>query len=135
MLRNCGEHFLTYAEKAMNDYHIMRNELLRIKQKEHGVVDLLSAFGIFRLVTPECISDFRKQYPEIEFHYRECPDKQIERWFQSGEGNVAFSLAPCDEELYDVLELASFPVELLVNKHHPLSKKKSVTIEDLRNTR
>ena len=129
----CGEHFLTYAEKAMNDYHIMRNELLRIKQKEHGVVDLLSAFGILRLVTPECISDFRKQYPEIEFHYRECPDKQIERWFQSGEGNVAFSLAPCDEELYDVFELDSFPVKLLVNKHHPLSKKESVTIEDLRN--
>ena len=131
-LTECGQHFLTYAENASKEYHAMRNELLRIKQKEHGIVDLLSAFGILRLVTPECISDFRKKYPEIEFHYRECPDKQIERWFQSGEGNVAFTLAPCDEELYDVLELASFPVKLLVNKQHPLSKKESVTIHDLR---
>ena len=67
----------------------MRKELLRLKQKEHGVVDLLSAFGIIRLITPECIRDFKEKYPDIEFHYRECPDKQIERWFRAGEGFVS----------------------------------------------
>lgn len=131
-LSECGKHFLEYAVKAKSEYHDMRNDILRIKQKERGVVDLLSAFGILRLVTPECIMDFRRKYPEIEFSYRECPDKQIERWFLAGEGNVAFSLAPCDEEVYDVLELESFEVKLLVNKKHPLSRKSSVTIEDLR---
>ena len=75
---------------------------------------------------------FKEKYPDIEFHYRECPDKQIERWFRAGEGNVALSLAPCDETLYDVLELESFPVKLLVNKDHPLARKSSVTIEDLK---
>ena len=131
-LSECGQHFLEYAKKANSGYHKMRQELLRIKQKERGVVDLLSAFGILRLITPECLRDFKEKYPEIEFHYRECPDKQIERWFQAGEGNVAFSLAPCDEALYDVLELESFQVKLLVNKAHPLSRKSSVIIEDLK---
>ena len=131
-LSECGRHFFEYAKKANSEYHKMRQELLWIKQKERGVVDLLSAFGILRLITPECLRDFKEKYPEIEFHYRECPDKQIERWFQAGEGNVAFSLAPCDEALYDVLELESFPVKLLVNKAHPLSRKSSVIIEDLK---
>ena len=131
-LSEAGRHFLEYAKKAMKEYCDMRNELLRIKQKEHGVVDLLSAFGIVRLVTPECILDFKKKYPEIEFHSRECPDKQVERWFLAGEGNVAFSLAPCDEEKYDVSELSAFPVKLLVNENHPLSRKETVTIQDLR---
>ena len=131
-LSEAGRHFLEYAKKAMKEYFDMRNELLRIKQKEHGVVDLLSAFGIVRLVTPECILDFKKKYPEIEFHSRECPDKQVERWFLAGEGNVAFSLAPCDEEKYDVSELSAFPVKLLVNENHPLSRKETVTIQDLR---
>lgn len=131
-LSECGQHFFEYAKKANSEYHKMRQELLWIKQKERGVVDLLSAFGILRLITPECLRDFKEKYPEIEFHYRECPDKQIERWFQAGEGNVAFSLAPCDEALYDVLELESFPVKLLVNKAHPLSRKSSVIIEDLK---
>ena len=131
-LSECGQHFFEYAKKENSEYHNMRQELLRIKQKERGVVDLLSAFGILRLITPECLRDFKEKYPEIEFHYRECPDKQIERWFQAGEGNVAFSLAPCDETLYDVLELESFPVKLLVNKAHPLSRKSSVIIDDLK---
>lgn len=131
-LSEAGKCFLEYARKSKIEYNSMRNEILRIKQSEHGVVDLLSAFGILRLVTPECLVEFKQKYPEIEFHYRECPDKQIERWFQSGEGNVAFSLAPCDEELYDVLELGSFPIKLLVNKKHPLAKRSSVRIQDLR---
>lgn len=131
-LSECGRYFLEYAKKTQSEYYNMRNDILRMKQKERGVVDLLSAFGILRLVTPECLMDFKEKYPEIEFHYRECPDKQIERWFQSGEGNVAFSLAPCDEKLYDVLEFVKFPIKLLVNKKHPLSQRESVTIEDLK---
>lgn len=130
-LSECGQYFLEYARNAKLEYHDMRNNILRIKQKERGVVDLLSAFGILRLVTPECLMDFKMKYPEIEFRYRECPDKQIERWFGSGEGNVAFSLAPCDEQLYDVLEFMTFPVKLLVNKRHPFSQREAVTIQDL----
>lgn len=131
-LSECGKHFYEYAAQAEEQYHEMRNEILRIKQKEHGVVDLLSAYGILRLVTPECLWDFKNKYSEIEFHYRECPDKQVERWFHNGEGNVAFSLAPCDEEMYDVLELESFPIKLLVNEKHPLARKQTVTIQDLK---
>lgn len=115
-LSECGKRFLEYAKTELEEYHNMRNDILRIRQQEHGVVDLLSAFGILRLVTPECLLDFKSKYPEIELHYRECPDLQIERWFQTGEGNVMFTLAPCDEELYEVLELEAFPVKLLVNK-------------------
>lgn len=131
-LSECGQHFYEYAKKMEKEYHEIRQELLHIKQKEKGIVDLLSAYGILRLVTPECITAFKEKYPEIEFYYRECPDKQVERWFQAGEGNVAFSLAECDEKLYDILELESFPIKLLVNEKHPLSRRKSVTIEDLK---
>lgn len=132
-LSEAGKCFYEYAKKAKAEYDAMRHDILRIKQEERGVVDLVSAFGILRYVTPECLLDFKKEYPEIEFHYREAPDKQIERWFQAGEGNVAFTLAPCNEELYDVLEFGAFPIKLLVNKEHHLSEKKSVSIEDLRN--
>ena len=65
-LTECGEHFYQYAKKTDSEYHSMRKELLHLKQKEHGVVDLLSAFGIIRLITPECIRDFREKYPDIE---------------------------------------------------------------------
>lgn len=131
-LSDCGKYFYDYVKKAESEYHEMRSQIRRIKQKEQGEVDLISAYGILRLVTPECLWDFREKYPGIEFNYREYPDKQVERYFQSGEGNVAFTLDPCDETLYDILELESFPIKLLVNEKHPLAKKTAVTILDLK---
>ena len=70
-----------------------------------------------------------------EFYYRECPDKQVERWFAAREGNVAFSLGECDEELYDVLELEIFPIKLLVNEKHSLSRSAAAGIEKYRTDR
>lgn len=131
-LSECGKHFEKYAVVMEQQYQDMRQELLYIKQKEGGVVDLLSAYGILRLLTPDCIVEFKRKYPEVEFYYRECPDKQIERWFQAREGNVAFSLADCDENLYDIMEIESLPIKLLVNEKHPLSQKKTVAIEDIK---
>ncbi len=131
-LTESGQCLMEYAAKITEDYNELRNDILHIQQRSHGVVDLLSAYGILRLVTPECIQAFKKRYPEIEFHYREYPDRQVERLFQEREGNVAFSIADFDEGLYDVTELESFPVKLLVNEKHPLSMRESVRIEDLR---
>lgn len=133
-LTESGRCFLEYALRIEEEYKNMRKELLHIRQREHGVVDILSAYGIMRLLTPECIQAFKKKYPEIEFYYREYPDRQVERLFHEREGNVAFSIAGYEEEdaEYDVMELETFPVKLLVNENHPLGLQKSVTIQDLR---
>ena len=131
-LTESGRCLAEYADRAIADYNELRKEILHIEQRNQGVVDLLSAYGILRLVTPECIMAFRKEHPEIEFHYREYPDRQVERLFQEREGNVAFSIADFDENLYDVEELEMFPIKLLVNEAHTLSRKESVTIQDLK---
>lgn len=130
-LTESGQCLAEYADRIVADYGELRNEILHIEQRNRGVVDLLSAYGVLRLVTPECIRAFQKEYPEIEFHYREYPDRQVERLFQEREGNVAFSIADFDENLYNITELEMFPVKLLVNEKHPLSERESVTIHDL----
>ena len=131
-LTPAGSRFLTYADEVEARYHAMQNDLLHIRQQEKGVVDLLSAYGILRMVTPECIIAFRQQHPDIEFHYREYPDMEVERLFEQHEGNVAFSIAEFDENKYEVFELARFPIKLLISQEHPLSSRSSVTIEDLK---
>jgi len=132
MLTEMGERFAEYAKRVREEHHAMLRDILHIRQKEHGVVDLVSAYGILRLLTPDCLLDFKRKYPDIEFHYREYPDRQVERLFQEREGNVAFSIADFEEGCYDVSEIETFPIRLLVNEAHPLSRKEAVTIEDLR---
>lgn len=132
-LTESGQCFSEYAKKIEAEYLDLKKELLRIQQRIHGSVDLLSAYGILRHLRPECIIEFQKNYPDIQFHFREYPDRQVERYFQNGDGNIAFSVGNFDENLYHVTELKSFPIKLLVNCAHPLSSKETVTIADLKN--
>ena len=131
-LTESGKRFLEYADKDIADYYQVKKDILHIEQRQKKVVDLLSAYGIIRMVTPDCIAEFCRRYPDIEFHYREYPDLQTEHLFAENEGNVAFSIGEFDEELYHVVPLESFPVKMLVNEQDPLSKRESVTIEDLK---
>ena len=132
-LTESGRRFLEYADKDIEDYYQVKKDILHIEQRQRKVVDLLSAYGIIRMVTPDCIAEFCKKYPDIEFYYREYPDLQAERLFAENEGNVAFSIGEFDEELYHVVPLETFPIKLLVNEQDPLSEQESVTIKDLKN--
>ena len=130
-LTESGEKFREYALKDVDDYYQVKKDILHIEQRQKKVVDLLSAYGILRLLTPDCLVAFREKYPDIEFHYREYPDLPVEQLFAGNEGNVAFSIGDFDEHLYQVVPLETFPIRLLVNEKHPLAQKESVTIEDL----
>ena len=130
-LTESGEKFREYALKDVDDYYQVKKDILHIEQRQKKVVDLLSAYGILRLLTPDCLVAFREKYPDIEFNYREYPDLPVEQLFAGNEGNVAFSIGEFDEHLYHVVPLGTFPIELLVNEKHPLAQKESVTIKDL----
>ncbi len=130
-LTESGERFREYALKDVDDYYQVKKDILHIEQRQKKVVDLLSAYGILRLLTPDCLVAFREKYSDIEFHYREYPDLPVEQLFAGNEGNVAFSIGDFDEHLYHVVPLGTFPIELLVNEKHPLAQKESVTIKDL----
>ena len=130
-LTESGEKFREYELKDVDDYYQVKKDILHIEQRQKKVVDLLSAYGILRLLTPDCLVAFREKYPDIEFHYREYPDLPVEQLFAGNEGNVAFSIGDFDEHLYQVVPLETFPIRLLVNEKHPLAQKESVTIEDL----
>lgn len=131
-LTESGACFLDYVKRILKTHKEMIYELEYIRQREEGVVDMLSGFGIVRLLTPDCIQTFKKKYPEIEFHCREFPDRRVEEYFQNRQGNVAFSVGNFDESLYEVTKLWSIPLRLLVNRLNPLNQKKSATILDLK---
>lgn len=130
-LTESGERFREYALKDVDDYYQVKKDILHIEQRQKKVVDLLSAYGILCLLTPDCLVAFREKYSDIEFHYREYPDLPVEQLFAGNEGNVAFSIGDFDEHLYQVVPLETFPIKLLVNEKHPLAQRESVTIEDL----
>lgn len=130
-LTKSGEYLYEHLPEFLMSYNSICSEIRCIEQQERREIDLLSAYGILRLVTPECIADFREKYPEILLHYREYPDRQVEQRFLQGEGNVAFTVGNHSADYMDATFMERFEIKLLVNREHPLSKKKTVNITDL----
>ena len=135
-LTETGEYLYQHLPEFLDSYYNIYTNVQKIQQTQNREIDLLSAYGILRLVSPECITDFRTKHPEITLRYREYPDKQVERLFREKEGNVAFTIGPSEPDdftEFHAIELESFPIKLLVNRSHPLSQKQYVEITDLKN--
>lgn len=135
-LTETGEYLYQHLPEFLDSYYNIYTNVQKIQQTQNREIDLLSAYGILRLVSPECITDFRTKHPEITLRYHEYPDKQVERLFREKEGNVAFTIGPSEPDdftEFHAIKLESFPIKLLVNRSHPLSQKQYVEITDLKN--
>jgi DNA-binding transcriptional LysR family regulator len=131
-LTESGKCLLEHSKKILKEHRMLQRDLKLIQQTYLGEVDLLSAYGVLRLVQPESILAFQKQHPEIRVKYREYPDLAVEKLFDQKEGNVALSIAPFDEGKYDVTEIATFPFSVIVHQDHPLATRKFAHITDLK---
>ena len=135
-LTETGEYLYQHLPEFLDSYYNIYTNVQKIQQTQNREIDLLSAYGILRLVSPECITDFRTKHPEITLRYRDYPDKQVERLFREKEGNVAFTIGPSEPDdftEFHAIKLESFPIKLLVNRSHSLSQKQYVEITDLKN--
>ena len=135
-LTETGDYLYQHLPDFLDSYYDIYTNIQKIQQTQNREIDLLSAYGILRLVSPECITDFRTNHPEITLRYREYPDKQVERLFREKEGNVAFTIGPSEPDGFHdfhAIKLESFAIKLLVNRNHPLSQKQYIEITDLKN--
>ena len=132
-LTESGQYLYAHLPEFLHTYQHICNEIRCIEQRETHEIQLLSAYGILRLVTPECLLAFREKYPHIHVFYREYPDRQVERHFLNGEGNVAFTVGNDALKHVDAVAMEKFEIKLLVHKNHPLAQKKFASIGDLAN--
>lgn len=134
-LTESGMAFYQYASDSIHSYETVTDRILEIEERRTNRFHLLSAFGILRLVTPDCLTAFHRRYPHIEFEYHEYKDLLVEKYFKEVPGHVALSIGEFDEEIRQTANielLDSHEIRLLVYKGHPLSYRDSVTIEDLK---
>lgn len=53
-LTETGQYLYEKIPEVLHSYESIRNEILSIERNKHHEIDLISAYGILRLVTPEC---------------------------------------------------------------------------------
>lgn len=130
-LTQSGEYLSQYLPEFLHSYHQMCNEVRCIAQRETHEIHLLSAYGILRLVTPDCLAAFSARYPHIRLSYQEFPDRQVEQRFLDGEGDVAFTVGRSALKHVDATPMEKFEIKMMVHKDNPLAQKPAADIQDL----
>ena len=134
-LTRTGAYLYSNLPSLLREYEDICSNIAYIERSENHEIELLSSYGIIRLVTPECLEAFRKKYPGIHLIVHEYPDREAERRWEQGQGSVAFLVGNNDVTFPDAVQMESFSVKLLVNRRHPLAGKKEVSFADLKGER
>ena len=61
-LTECGKLLKEYAQLALGEYQLLKEQIETIRESTDGVVELLAANDTIRYVTPECILEFQRMY-------------------------------------------------------------------------
>ena len=122
-LTESGQRLYDYANTVLSEYDKLKKEIDMIRASEEGTVELLVAYDILRYLTPDCILEFQKKYPNVTFSYMEYPDRIVEKMLLDKEGNVALSIGPFAGDCFDMKSLKKCSLGLLVYEGHSLAKQ------------
>ena len=133
VLTKYGKSLEPRAKNIIHDMGKLQYEIDSVINSDKEKIKLVSSYGVFRLLTPECILEFERSNPNISLEYEEYPDVYVDEYVKNNNVDIGFAIEPVDDVCFDKVVLKTFQFQLLVNKKHPLSKKKIITYDDLDN--
>jgi DNA-binding transcriptional LysR family regulator len=82
---------------------------------------------------PQFLGEFISEYPDIAVSIKTFPIDLCQKCIQEQNIQIGFSFLPIDTNLFDAIPLWKDKLYLVAGKEHPLSKKNSIRLQELRN--
>ncbi len=126
-----GEAVYARALRLLAERDDLLAEIAELRGKKRGVLRLgLPPVGSGILFAP-LFARFRTLYPGIDIRLAEHGSARLEEILRLGEIDFAASLLPVDED-FEFHEIRRDPLMTLVAADHPLSQRRKIVIDDLR---
>jgi LysR family cys regulon transcriptional activator len=137
-----GKHLTHVTEAGKEVIHISQQILAKVESikavaREHtlpdqGKLNIATTHTQARYALPDVIQGFMNKFPDVSLHMHQGTPSQISDLAAKGEADFAIAT----EALHLYNDLVMLPCyhwnrSIIVNKDHPLSKKTSITIEDI----
>lgn len=130
-LTSAGHEFLSFAEEIIVKHDMMMLKMQQYRQTDKGCltigsIPIMSQYDIHR-----AIAAFEKQYPDITIQIFEEKGDQIVKMLDDDLIDLAIvRTATLSNNSYKVMPLADDEMVLVVNKNHPLSKKRPLSLKE-----
>ncbi|MEV7024209.1 LysR substrate-binding domain-containing protein, partial [Kitasatospora sp. NPDC093558] len=132
-LTDAGDALLPLARRILADTESARLAVQETVQLRRGRVRLGAPPSLCTSLVPDVLRAFRDGYPGVALAVREGGSRDLVRWLEAGELDLALVIAPASGEpspALDVTELLH--EELVLVSADPLKKRRTVRVAELR---
>lgn len=129
-----GRHFLPHVETALKAIEYAKQQIEEYLDPERGIIKIGFPTSLASHTMPMVISAFKEKHPNISFHLRQGAYKFLIEAVKNREIDLAFlGPIPTGETGIkgDILFSESFAA--LLPSNHPLAKRNSLVLNELRN--
>lgn len=131
LLTAAGEQILQHARQALTQVSLMQEIAKHIKDPEATSLRL----GIFPTLAPyllpHAVPNFRQRFPNLELLLIEEKTETLIQKLRNGLIDAAILAEPVSDEFFDSMPLFTEPFVLALPEKHPLSRHRTLGMDDL----
>ncbi|MGE6256489.1 cidABC operon transcriptional activator CidR [Heyndrickxia sporothermodurans] len=131
-LTDAGEIILVQAQNIIKSFENLSLELDDLMSLKTGSIQIGLPPMVGARFFPKIIQEFHKEYPNITVQLVEDGAKKVERDVGNGTLDLGVVVLPTNEEQFHTFSFVNERLMLLTHPNHPLSKKESATLLDLK---
>jgi DNA-binding transcriptional LysR family regulator len=135
LLTEYGETLERAAKAYINqhDYILETIKSMKEKNKNRLSIGLNTDYTFLPFFPPHFLADFIAEHPGIDLSIKTFPLDLCQQSLREQSLQIGFSYPPIDTDVFEVVSLRKDRLCLVVNKTHPMAKRRSVKIAELRN--
>ena len=130
ILTENGKRLVPYIQEMVNQKDKLRQVAFDINNKVEGKLRIGSFTSVTAMWLPDVIHFFREHYPQVEVQIFDGNYDEIRDWIVHGQVDCGFlsSIVADDLKFHPILR---DPLCAVMQKGHPLARKKRVSLEEL----
>lgn len=127
-----GEYLQKKSEQIVQEFDSISEGLNKIANIDEGTIVVCFSFGVLNALSPDIISGFQEEFPNIELIVKTYPDSICEEVVMGENVDLAISIGPVDEKKFNCTTIKTQYPCILINEENPLSKKSALHFKDLK---
>jgi DNA-binding transcriptional LysR family regulator len=132
-LTDAGAILLPWAKRVLADLDGARSEVAGLATLERGRLSVGATPSLSTVLLPRVLAAFHSEHPGITLAVIEAGSRDLVDRLAAGELDLALVILPVPhEELFETTPLIREELVLAVAKKHPLARRKTVRVGDLR---
>jgi DNA-binding transcriptional LysR family regulator len=131
-LTRAGEVFLPWARQVLADVEAGRSGVRELLGLRRGRLTLGATPSLATAVLPPALGSFHQRYPGIELGLQQAGSRDLVAGLEEGQLDLALLILPVRRRSLATVPLAEEELVLAVPRGHPLARRESVDLADLR---